>query len=87
MIEWIQNVDWAILHWIRDTLQCGVMDFLMSKITALGNGGAVWIVTAAAMTVSKKYRKYGIAMFAALAAGALVGNVCLKHLVARSRPC
>lgn len=87
MIEWIQNVDWAILHWIRDTLQCGVMDFLMSKITALGNGGAVWIVTAAAMTVSKKYRKHGIAMFAALAAGALVGNVCLKHLVARSRPC
>ncbi len=87
MIEWIQNVDWAILHWIRDTLQCGVMDFLMPKITALGNGGAVWIVVAAAMMVSKKYRKYGIAMFAALAAGVLVGNVCLKHLIARSRPC
>ena len=46
-----------------------------------------WIVAAAAMTVSKKYRKYGIAMFAALAAGVLVGNVCLKHLIARSRPC
>ena len=87
MIEWIQNVDWTILHWIRDTLQCGVMDFLMPKITALGNGGAIWIVAAAAMTVSKKYRKYGIAMFAALAAGVLVGNVCLKHLIARSRPC
>ncbi len=87
MIEWIQNVDWTILHWIRDTLQCGVMDFLMPKITALGNGGAVWIVAAAAMMVSKKYRKYGIAMFAALAAGVLVGNVCLKHLIARSRPC
>lgn len=87
MIEWIQNVDWTILHWIRDTLQCGVMDFLMPKITALGNGGAIWIVAAAAMTISKKYRKYGIAMFAALAAGVLVGNVCLKHLIARSRPC
>lgn len=87
MIEWIQNVDWTILHWIRDTLQCGVMDFLMPQITALGNGGAVWIVAATAMTVSKKYRKYGIAMFAALAAGVLVGNVYLKHLIARYRPC
>lgn len=87
MLAWIQNIDWVILHWIRNTLPCGVMDFLMPKITALGNGGAVWIAAAAAMTVSKKYRKYGIALFAALAAGVLVGNVCLKHLFARSRPC
>ncbi len=87
MIECIQNVDWTILHWIRDTLQCDIMDFLMPKITALGNGGAVWIIAAAAMTISKKYRKHGIAMFAALAIGVLVGNVCLKHLIARPRPC
>lgn len=87
MIEWIQNIDWTILHWIRDTLQCDIMDLLMPRITALGNGGAVWLVAAAAMTVSKKYRKHGIAMFAALIAGVFIGNVCLKHLVARSRPC
>lgn len=87
MIEWIQNIDWALLRWIRDTFQCGALDFLMPKITALGNGGAVWVVAAACMTISKKYRKFGIAMFAALAAGVLVGNVCLKHLIARPRPC
>ena len=87
MFAWIQNTDWAILHWIRDTLQCGALDALMPKITALGNGGIVWVAAAAAMTVSKKYRKYGVAMFAALVAGVLVGNVCLKHLVARARPC
>lgn len=87
MLAWIQNTDWAVLHFIQDTFQCGAMDFLMPKITALGNGGAVWIAGAAAMTISKKYRRYGIAMFAALAAGVLVGNVCLKHLFARPRPC
>ena len=87
MVDWIQSVDWSILHWIRDTLQCSALDFLMPKITALGNGGAIWIVSAAAMTISKKYRKYGIAMFAALAAGVMIGNVGLKHLIARSRPC
>lgn len=87
MIEWIQTADWAVLHWIRDTMQCGALDFLMPKITALGDAGAVWIAAAAAMTASKKYRKYGAAMLAALAMGVLVGNVCLKHFVARLRPC
>ena len=87
MFAWIQEIDWGILHWIHNTLQCGVLDFLMPKLTALGNGGAVWVVAAAALTVSKKYRRYGIAMFAALAAGVLIGNVCLKNLVARPRPC
>ena len=72
---------------MRDVLSCGVMDFLMPRITALGDNGVIWIVAAAAMTISKKYRKYGIAMFAALAVGVLVGNVCLKNLIARSRPC
>ena len=87
MLDWVQQIDWAVLHGMRDVLSCGVMDFLMPRITALGGNGVIWIVAAAAMTISKKYRKYGIAMFAALAVGVLVGNVCLKNLIARSRPC
>ena len=87
MLEWIQNIDWRVLHWIQDTLQCGAMDFLMPPITALGNGDAIWVAAAAAMTVSKKYRTYGITIFAAMAAGGLIGNVCLKPLIARPGPC
>ena len=37
MLTWIQNIDWMVLHWMRGTLQCGVLDFLMPKITVLGN--------------------------------------------------
>ena len=33
------NFDWTILHWIQNTLVCPAMDFLMPKITLLGNGG------------------------------------------------
>ena len=87
MLEWLRNMDWTVLYWLREVTQCGAMDLIMPKITALGNGGAVWIAAAAAMTISKKYRKYGIAMFAALIAGVLVGNLCLKNLIARARPC
>ena len=43
MIAWIQSFDWKTLHWLHDTLQCGVMDFVMPCITALGNGGAICV--------------------------------------------
>ena len=87
MLEWIQGIDWAILNWIQEVFQCGFLNFVAPKITALGNKGTIWLVLALMLTISKKYRKYGIAMFAALAVGALIGNVMLKPLVARSRPC
>ena len=83
----IQVLDWTILRGIRDTLQCGPLDVLMPKITMLGDGGAVWLAASFGLMLSKKYRKYGCMMLGALAAGVLVGNVCLKLLVARPRPC
>ena len=81
------NVDWLILDWIQDALKCGWMDWLMPKITALGNVGTIWIVIGVVMLCTKKYRKNGIILLASLLVGVLIGNVCLKHLIARSRPC
>ena len=81
------NLDWLILDWIQDTLKCGWMDWLMPKITVLGNGGIIWIVISVFMLCTKRYRKNGIILLASLLVGVLVGNVCLKHLIARSRPC
>lgn len=38
--ESVMSLDWTILHGIHDALTCPFLDFLMPKITALGNGGA-----------------------------------------------
>ena len=81
------NLDWSILHWIQNTLVCPLMNFLMPKITLLGNGGAIWILAAVILLCTKKYRKQGVLLLAGLIVGVLVGNVCLKHLIARPRPC
>ena len=81
------SFDWTILHWIQNTLVCPAMDFLMPKITLLGNGGAVWILSAAGLLAAKKYRKFGVFLLAGLAIGVLVGNLTLKPLIARPRPC
>ena len=81
------NLDWSILHWIHNTLACPALDFLMLKITLLGNGGMIWLLTSGALICTKKYRKQGILLLGGLAAGVLVGNVFLKNLIARPRPC
>ena len=81
------NMDWNILHWIHDTMTCPALDFLMPKITTLGSGGAIWLAAAGGLLCTKKYRKQGILLLGGLAVGVLVGNVFLKNVIARSRPC
>lgn len=81
------NLDWSILHWIHDTMTCPALDFLMPKITALGSGGAIWLAAAGGLLCTRKYRRQGILLLGGLAAGVLVGNVFLKNVIARPRPC
>ena len=83
----IQAWDWAILNWIQGTLRCGFLDFLVPKITLLGSGGVLWILAAAALICTKKYRKYGFFVLGGLLLGVLVGNLILKNWIARPRPC
>lgn len=87
MLEIISNFDWAVLHWIHNTLSSPVLDFLMPRITELGDGGAIWILTGLALMCTKKYRKNGFILIIGLALGIVTGNFLLKNLIARSRPC
>lgn len=81
------NLDWSILHWIQNTLVCPALDFLMPRITRLGDNGAIWLLAAGGLICTKKYRKQGIILLGGLAVGVLIGNVVLKNLIARPRPC
>ncbi len=83
----IINMDFSILNFINTHFTCRFLDFLMPKITALGNGGAIWILASLALVCTKKYRVNGVIMLIGLGVGALVGNIILKPLIARPRPC
>ena len=63
------------------------LDAVMILITSLGNGGFVWVALGVLLLCFKKTRRMGMAMAISLVLGLLVGNVCIKNLVARSRPC
>lgn len=86
-MQTITNSDFHLLNWIQEHLACSFLDFFMSKITFLGNKGLIWIVAAIIMMFFKKYRKTGVMIGAGLSAGAVIGNVLLKNLIARERPC
>lgn len=81
------SLDWSILHWIQDVLRCPFFDFLMPRITALGNAGAIWFLAGGVLTCTKKYRRQGLLLLGSLVVGGLVGSVFLKPLIARPRPC
>lgn len=83
----ITDFDFLILNFINNSLKCDFMDFIMPKITFLGSGGFIWILIGVIMLFIKKYRKGGIVLLISLAAGAILGNLILKPIISRPRPC
>lgn len=75
-----------LLDWIQMHLRCDFLDTVMPYLTALGNGGILWILCAALLLLLPQTRKAGAAMAVALALEALCCNIVLKPLAARIRP-
>lgn len=86
-MNFITQIDFAILNFLHEKLSCGFLDGVFLFFTRLGNAGIVWFLIAAVLLCTKKYRRGGIVMLCALAFGFLTGNLILKPLVARPRPC
>ena len=82
----ITEIDFLILNFIRHNLSGDFADGLMKFITHLGDGGAIWIITAIVLLCFKKTRRAGACLGVALVFVAIVGNVVLKNIFARTRP-
>ena len=55
-----------------------IFDFIMPKITALGNAGVLWIVLTVIFLISKKYRSTGWVMLIALVLDLILCNIIFK---------
>jgi undecaprenyl-diphosphatase len=87
MTERVTNIDFKILNGINKRLSCGTLDRIMPKISFLGNGGLIWFLAGGMLFVKKQYRIPVFIMLLALLSGVVVGNLFIKNLVARDRPC
>ena len=69
MLAAITGADLAILDFIYDNLHCAFLDAVMPVITALGNGGILFIAIAVVMLFFKRTRKTGLMIGCALILG------------------
>lgn len=86
MMDIFLPFDFAVLDWIAEHLRCAFLDVLMPLITRLGDKGIFWIAVAVLMLIFPKTRKAGAMLGVAMLLGLLIGNKCLKPLIARIRP-
>lgn len=75
-----------ILDFIQNHLKNDFFDVLMPMITALGNGGTIWIAIGIICIGFKKTRPAGIQLLLAITLGFIIGNLGLKILIGRQRP-
>ncbi len=83
----IQSLDLQILDWIQQHLRTPFWDGFMPVLTSLGEYGIIWIAVAVLFLFRKSRRRCGLTVGIGLIAGVLIGNVFLKKLIARPRPC
>lgn len=81
-------MDWefSFLYFLQG-LHNPVLDKIMVFISSLGNDGLLWIGLAVLLVFFKKYRKCAISICISLILMELTGNVILKELIMRERPC
>ena len=80
----ITQFDLNILHAIHEGISCGFLDAVFPKLTLLCY---LFIGAAVVFLFFRKFRQGGAAMCGAILLSLLVGNLLLKNLVARDRPC
>ncbi len=85
-MEFITQLDGAVLLWIQEYLRKDFLNPIITFITSLGDAGWFWILLSALLLFTKKYRKIGLTGLLALFIGFLITNLWLKNMVMRVRP-
>lgn len=83
----LQELEFKILDFIREHLRNDFFDTTMPIVTMCGNLGIIWVALALVISAKPKYRKCSITMLIGLIAGVLIGNLAVKNIIRRERPC
>jgi len=80
--------DWEFnfLNWIQ-TWRTPALDVINAFFSNLGNAGLFWMILAVILMIPKKTRRLGFQMGCAMLLTYILGNLILKNVVDRLRPC
>lgn len=82
----LEELELSILYWIQG-MHTPLLDKVVPAFSSLGNSGICFIFIGVALLLFSKTRKTGVLVLLSLFVGFLIGNVALKNLVMRDRPC
>lgn len=74
------------LLWIQENLRTPLLTEVFTWLTHLGDGGRVWILLAVLLLCFKRTRRAGMTAILALMFSFVITNLCLKNVIARTRP-
>ena len=80
------NWDAGLLIYIQEHLRSDLLTPFMTVVTHSGDSGIIWIILCIILVIIPKSRKVGIIAGTSIALEALLNNVCIKNIVARTRP-
>ena len=86
MLERIQAWDNRILTSLSQK-HTPVLDRVMVAVTMTGNNGYIWFALALPLIIFQRHRMTGVTMILAMLITGLAGEITIKHIVARVRPC
>ena len=86
MLETLLNLDGGFLLFLQESVRNPMLDSLMKFITALGNGGMIWIGATILLLIPKKTRNIGMMSAVALLGSLIINNNIIKNIVQRPRP-
>lgn len=86
MINYLQGIDIKVLNLLNKRFRYALLDKIMPLITALGNGGLVWIIASIYMISNEDYKIQGYMIMTALIVTTIIGEGIIKHLIKRTRP-
>lgn len=78
--------EFSILYALQE-IHNPILDKVMLFITSLGDDGLFWIAIGVICLVFKKHRKMGLQLLLSMLCTFILGNLIIKNLVARPRPC
>lgn len=81
-MEW----EFSILYALQE-IHNPVLDDIMLFITSLGDDGWLWLATGIICLCFKKHRKMGLQLLLSMLCTFILGNLILKNIFARPRPC
>lgn len=86
MVAYLQNLDTSILLFIQEHIRNPILTPIFKFITALGNGGMIWIFITLLLLCYRKSRKTGIATLVTIFICFIINNIMIKNFAARPRP-